>query len=118
MFAGGFFEKNPNCSGLQSSGRGIHSLAAGVHYLDPAIAAKAAVPPPDQPAALALLSDRETDMLRLLAQGFITKEIADRLAISVKMVDTYKSRAAEKLELRRRAQIVRFAAAQGWLNEL
>jgi DNA-binding NarL/FixJ family response regulator len=98
--------------------RAIRCLVAHETYLDPAIAGKALMPPPDKPALMAQLSEREADVLRLLAQGFATKEIADRLAIGIKTVDTYKSRAAEKLDLRTRAQIVRFAASQGWLAEL
>jgi DNA-binding NarL/FixJ family response regulator len=53
-----------------------------------------------------------------LARGLTTKEIAARLELSGKTVETYKSRAAEKLNLRTRAEIVRFASAQGWLEEL
>ena len=64
------------------------------------------------------LSEREQDVLRLLAQGYTSKEVADRLAIGAKTVDTYKRRASEKLNLRTRVQLVRFAVRQGWLNEV
>jgi len=98
--------------------RAIYALRAGKRFIDPAIADKACEPQSQVPAPITLLSDREINVLRLLAQGFTAKEVAERLDIGVKTVDTYKSRAAEKLALRTRAQIVRFAAAQGWLAEL
>ncbi|MDR3435203.1 response regulator transcription factor [Telmatospirillum sp.] len=97
--------------------RAIRTVARQEMYLDPAIAAKAVAPPPGRLPNVDILSERETNVLRLLAQGFTTKEIADRLAISIKTVETYKVRAAEKLNLKTRVQIIRFAAAQGWFSE-
>lgn len=64
------------------------------------------------------LTERETTVLKYSARGLTTKEIAARLDLSAKTVETYKSRAAEKLQLKTRAEIVRFAAAQGWLEEI
>jgi DNA-binding NarL/FixJ family response regulator len=98
--------------------RAILTLWDGQRFIDPAIADKAMDPQPDSPPPSALLSDREMDVLRLLAQGFTSKEIAEKLDIGVKTVDTYKSRAVEKLGLRSRAQIVRFAVGQGWLADI
>ncbi|MBP0445257.1 response regulator transcription factor [Roseomonas sp. SSH11] len=100
--------------------RAVRAVAAGGLYLDPAVAEKA------MPAALAdarsapdeaALSVRELEVLRLTAQGFSNKEIAGQLALSVKTAETYKARGAEKLGLRTRAEIVRFGAARGWLDE-
>jgi DNA-binding NarL/FixJ family response regulator len=51
-----------------------------------------------------------------IARGFSNKEIAAELALSVKTVETYKARVAEKLGLRSRVDIVRYAARQGWLE--
>jgi len=96
----------------------IFAVSGGGRYLDPAIAEKAAVVAHDQLPPIAALSEREIDVLRLLAQGFTSKEIGVRLDIGVKTVETYKMRAAEKLQLRTRAQIVRFASLQGWLADL
>jgi two-component system, NarL family, response regulator NreC len=62
------------------------------------------------------LSDRETEVVRRIAQGFSNKEIALQLNISVKTVETYKARAMEKLQLHSRADIVRYAIKQGWLR--
>jgi DNA-binding NarL/FixJ family response regulator len=64
------------------------------------------------------LTDREASVLKYLARGLTIKEIAGRLELSAKTVETYKARAIEKLGLKTRAEIVRFAAAQGWLEEL
>jgi DNA-binding NarL/FixJ family response regulator len=63
------------------------------------------------------LSDREQEVLKLVAWGYSNKEAADELKLSVKTVETYKVRIAEKLGLRSRAQIVQYALRQGWLND-
>jgi DNA-binding NarL/FixJ family response regulator len=102
--------------------RAIRAVAAGGVYLDPAVADKA-LPPGTGPGAGASpdgepLSQREQDVLRLTAQGFTNKEIAARLEVSVKTVETYKARASEKLGLRTRAEIVRYGARHGWLDGL
>jgi DNA-binding NarL/FixJ family response regulator len=100
--------------------RAVRAVAAGGMVLDPAIAEKAfpARQEHEAAAAAADLSPRESDVLRFTAQGFGNKEIAGRLDVSVKTVETYKARAAEKLGLRSRAAIVRYGAAQGWLDGL
>lgn len=63
------------------------------------------------------LSDRELEVLRLIALGHANKEIANMLVLSVKTVETYKARVMEKLSLRSRAALVRFALHQGLLDE-
>jgi DNA-binding NarL/FixJ family response regulator len=90
-------------------------------YVDAAIIAKNF----EEPARKAsnggdpkMLTDRETDVLKATALGFTNKEIARKLDVSVKSIETYKSRAAEKLGLKSRAEIVRYAAAHGWLENL
>ena len=99
--------------------RAIRAIAAGGIYLDPAITGKAlrlvtgrAV---SRPVAL---SDRETEVIKLVAQGFSAKQIADRLALSIKTAETYKARAVEKLGLQSRADIVRYSVLQGWLDDV
>jgi len=62
-----------------------------------------------------LLSEREA--VRLLARGYSNKEIAARLRVSVKTVETYKARALEKLDARGRVDLVRYALRRGWLTE-
>lgn len=62
------------------------------------------------------LTEREESVLKYSAQGLTIKEIAGRLDLSAKTVETYKTRAAGKLQLSTRAEIIRFASAQGWLE--
>src|SRR2546422_8786734 len=63
------------------------------------------------------LTDREEEILRLIAHGYSNKEISARLNISVKTVESHKSNLMEKLELRSRTEIVRYAVRQGWLQD-
>ncbi|NPD68962.1 response regulator transcription factor (plasmid) [Lichenicola cladoniae] len=100
--------------------RAVRAVAAGGVYLDPAIAelALAGLATPGRTAADPGLSPREEDVLRHTAWGLSNKEIAGRLELSAKTVETYKARALEKLGLRSRSDIVRFGAAQGWLQNL
>jgi DNA-binding NarL/FixJ family response regulator len=100
--------------------RAVRAVADGGVYLDPAIADKAlpSAAPAFGAGVEAELSPREADVLRLTARGFSNKEIGARLDVSVKTVETYKARGAEKLGLRSRAEIVRHGAAQGWLDDL
>jgi two-component system response regulator NreC len=67
--------------------------------------------------SLAQLSDREQEVLRLIALGHSNKEIADMLYLSVKTIETYKARVMEKLALRTRAALVRFALEHRLLDE-
>jgi len=62
-----------------------------------------------------LLSDREQQVLKFLALGHTNKQIAEKLFISVKTVETYRARAQEKLGLRGRAALVRYALQRGLL---
>jgi two-component system, NarL family, response regulator NreC len=66
-------------------------------------------------AADSLLSDRELQVLKLVAEGFSSREIAEQIFISTKTVETYRARFAEKLGLKSRAQIVRYALNLGLL---
>jgi two-component system, NarL family, response regulator NreC len=63
----------------------------------------------------ASLSDREQDVLRLVALGHTNREIGDALSLSVKTIDTYRARGMEKLSLNSRAALVRFALANNLL---
>ena len=93
--------------------RAIRTVAGGGNYLDPAVVQdmvgdlfdnKAVAPD----VSKVVLSDREREVIRLIAQGFTNKEIAIRLDISPKTVETYKSRSMAKLDLRGRTDLVRF----------
>jgi DNA-binding NarL/FixJ family response regulator len=63
------------------------------------------------------ISERESEVLRLIAWGYSNKEIAARLELSVKTVEAHKSNAMRKLNMRSRIGIVRYAILQGWLEE-
>jgi len=63
------------------------------------------------------LSRRELQVLRMFAQGYMLKEIASRLGLSPKSIETYQARLREKLSLRTRADLVRYALEAGILNE-
>ncbi len=65
----------------------------------------------------ATLSDRETEVIKQVARGHTNQEIAEKLSLSVKTVETYRARAMEKLGLASRAALVRYAMERGWLNE-
>ena len=62
------------------------------------------------------LSEREQEVLRLIAMGYTNQQIADKLFLSVKTVETYKARLMEKLGLRGRAELVRYAVSHGLLT--
>ena len=62
------------------------------------------------------ITERERDVLRLVASGFSAPEIGEQLFISPKTVDTYKQRIGEKLGLTHRSDYVRFAMKLGLLS--
>jgi two-component system, NarL family, response regulator NreC len=68
------------------------------------------------PRSLNILSERERQVLGLVAQGYGSQEIAKQILVSVKTVETYRARIAEKLGLRTRSEIVRFAVHMGLLT--
>ncbi|MEX1020780.1 MAG: response regulator transcription factor [Litorilinea sp.] len=101
----------------------IRTVYSGGTFLHPAHA-QALLTPPIPPATPAeqdslrdQLSEREIEVLRHIAFGYSNKEIGEMLIISVKTVETYKARLMEKLELRSRAALVRFALQHGLLDD-
>jgi DNA-binding NarL/FixJ family response regulator len=102
--------------------RAIRDVANGGTYYDPTLASKAlAARPADRPSKegmrAAELSEREKEILILLAWGYSNKEIANNLQLSVKTIETYRLRVGEKMGLRSRTEMVQYALRQGWLNE-
>ncbi len=96
----------------------LRAVATKGVYLDPIVAPVLVAdsrPLPDATPSGEELSEREAEVLRLIALGYANKEIAAQLDVSVKTVETFKARAMEKLGLRSRVDIVRHAVAQGWL---
>lgn len=99
----------------------IRLVAAGGVYLDPALAGHVVARYVRVPAvASALLgtdlSERETEVVQRIAQGYSNKEIGAQLTLSVKTVETYRARAMDKLGLESRAALVRYALERGWLH--
>ena len=64
----------------------------------------------------AKISDRESEVLRMIASGYSNKEIAGRMTLSVKTVEAHKANAMRKLGLNGRIDIVKYAILQGWLS--
>jgi DNA-binding NarL/FixJ family response regulator len=95
----------------------VRRVAAGEQHLDPALAADLDPASNRQAPDGEELSEREAEVMRFLARGMMNKEIAARLDISVKTVETYKARAQEKIGLKSRVDLVRYAVQRGWLTE-
>ena len=102
--------------------RAIRAVAAGGVYLDPAMTSHVAdgllaktAEVSSQPRSS--ISERESEVLRLVAVGHSNKEIAALLKISVKTVEVHKTNAMRKLGMTGRVDIVRYAVLQGWLYD-
>ncbi|MGB9253478.1 MAG: response regulator transcription factor, partial [Candidatus Korobacteraceae bacterium] len=67
-------------------------------------------------AAVKILSERELQVLGLVARGYTSAQIAKQIFVSVKTVETYRSRFAEKLGLRTRSDVIRYAVQMGLLT--
>jgi two-component system, NarL family, response regulator NreC len=99
----------------------IRVAAAGGQYLDSTLTARVTAGFLAREGKRATksgvtLSDRESEVLRLIASGYSNKEIAARLALSVKTVEAHKANAMRKLGLAGRIDIVKYAILQGWLD--
>ncbi|MEW6127460.1 MAG: response regulator transcription factor [Acidobacteriota bacterium] len=102
--------------------RAIRALGAGNNYLDPAITGKVMTGYAGKEVKISVdpknaISDREEEIIRLVAWGYSNKEIANRLEISVKTVETHKTNIMKKLNFRGRIDMVRYALLRGWLKD-
>jgi DNA-binding NarL/FixJ family response regulator len=97
----------------------IREVAAGNRYVHPALGARLAQAEVDAAKRSAddPLSDREREVLRLLALGHTNQEIAKELFISVRTAETHRAHIMRKLGLGTRADLVRYALANGYLEE-
>jgi DNA-binding NarL/FixJ family response regulator len=91
-------------------------------YLDPSLAGKVVKgfiekPSSEGEPSSGPLSQREREVLGLIAQGYSGKEIASQLHLSPKTIETYKARAMAKARLHSRADIVRYAVQHGWMED-
>ena len=89
----------------------IQVVANGGGYVDPELGAQ--LVNPDSPGALEPLSERERDVLYLLALGYTNQEIGEKLFISVRTVDTHRAHIMRKVQLQTRSELVMFALANG-----
>ena len=100
--------------------KAIKLAAAGGVYFDAILASEALarqMSTSQSQVKTVELSERERNVLCMIAWGYCDKEIAARLGLSTKTVGTYKVRAQEKLALNGRVEIVQYALRQGWLSE-
>jgi DNA-binding NarL/FixJ family response regulator len=101
--------------------RAVRTVVAGGSYVDPSLSGQllrsnARWSPAANRSPTSSLSERESEVVRLLARGMPMKEIAQQLALSPRTLETYRSRAMEKLALKTRAELVRYAFRSGWLE--
>ena len=100
----------------------IRGVAAGGQYVDSTLTSRvtagfAAGPGGGVRKQVSALTDREAQVLRLIAAGYGNKEIGAQLTLSAKTVDAHKTNAMRKLDLRGRIDIVKYAVLQGWLDQ-
>lgn len=108
-------------SAFNNIAQAVRAVRAGGTYFDPSLSGHVGGPGRvhfDQSTrdASAPLAERERDILRFVAYGFTSKEIASRLATTPKAVEAHKARACSRLGIGSRAQVVQFAILQGWLQ--
>jgi two-component system, NarL family, response regulator NreC len=97
----------------------VHDVAAGGHYVHPALGARLVAAEAEAKAREEAdpLSDREREVMRLLALGHTNQEIAKMLYISVRTAETHRAHIMQKLRLSTRAELVRHAIDQGLLED-
>lgn len=110
-------------SAFTNIAQAVRAVRAGGIYFDPSLPGHGsgsghvrASPNLPRRDAVGPLAEREMEILRFVAYGFTSKEIAGRLAISPKAVEAQKARACGRLGIGSRAQVVQFAILQGWLQ--
>ena len=116
--AGYVLKQSPSLELLQA----IRAAAAGGQYLDSTVTARVTDRFLSRDAtktrqARPTVTEREGEVLRLIARGYSNKEIAADLDLSVKTVEVHKANGMRKLGLRGRIDIVRFAILQGWMQD-
>ena len=98
--------------------RAVRQVASGHQYVHPTLGAALLAPAP--PARLGGpggdLSEREREVLRLIALGSTNSEIAEQLYVSIRTVETHRAHIQQKLDIRTRAELVRFAREAGVLD--
>ena len=99
----------------------IRAVAAGDNYIDPKLAGRVmdsySTKATPRGETAGKLSDREAEVLRLIALGYSNKEIAGQLSLSVKTIEVHKANGMRKLNLTSRIDLVRYAVFRGWLQD-
>jgi DNA-binding NarL/FixJ family response regulator len=90
----------------------MHEVASGAVYLSPGVS-QAVLESARRPETSQLLTPRERQVLRLIAEGKSTKEVGVALGISVKTADSHRTRLMEKLDIHDVASLVRYAIREG-----
>lgn len=112
--ASGYVVKNSSPEELLSA---IDAVKEGRSYLSESITQQVvdaiAHPDGEAPAGLTVLTDREREVLQLVAEGLSSKEIAGQLGVSLKTVDSHRSNLMEKLDIHKVAGLVKFAVRAG-----
>jgi two-component system response regulator NreC len=94
----------------------VRRAAAGQTYLNPTVGAMLAAAPPEPSGRPDDLSEREVEVLRLIALGHTNSEIAEQLILSIRTVETHRSHVQQKLRRSSRAELVRYAIDHGLLD--
>ena len=112
--ASGYIVKNSAATDLLQA---IDAVQGGASYLSPAITQQVvdaiARPGDASPTGVAMLTDREREVLQLIAEGLSSKEIATTLGVSLKTIDSHRSNLMEKLDIHKVSGLVRFAIRAG-----
>jgi two-component system response regulator NreC len=97
----------------------VREIAKGERYVHPALGARLVAAEAEERAAAEAdpLSDREREVLRLLALGHTNQEISKQLYISVRTAETHRAHIMQKLGLSSRAELVRYALSRGLLSD-
>ncbi len=91
----------------------VRAAAGGGTYLNPSLGARLAAAPPEPAGPPDDLTERELEVLRLIAMGHTNAEIAPQLFLSVRTVESHRAGAAQKLGRSTRAELVRYALDNG-----
>ena len=94
----------------------VRAAAAGRTYLNPRLGARIAATPPEPSGPPDGLTEREVEILRLIALGHTNTEIAERLYLSVRTVESHRSHIQQKLGRTTRAELVQYALAKGFVS--
>ena len=115
--ASGYLLKDAAVSELETA---VRAVAHGQSYLSPAVSSfviKSYVRPgTEEPSELDRLTPRQREVLQLIAEGYATKEIAQRLGIGIRTVETYRAQLMKQLDIHDVAGLVRYAIRAGLIS--